>query len=110
MSNKDEFLVGLFTNANLIEILKDTEAVPGLKDHTNLFTQLMDYMLSLFDIHKSNTTLYTQAFAVATNILEEQRQGAVVRNEYNKAMAYSLKNNIFEYSAEADIQEMRKNC
>ena len=110
VSNKDEFLVGLFTNANLIEILKDTEAVPGLKDHTNLFTQLMDYMLSLFDIHKSNTTLYTQAFAVATNILEEQRQGAVVRNEYNKAMAYSLKNNIFEYSAEADIQEMRKNC
>jgi hypothetical protein len=114
LNNIDEFLVGIFTDSDFIRALQEVEAVQGLKEHKNLMEQILDMILGKLGIFKSNSTLYSQAFATATNVLEGQRQQAItasaLQKEYDKAMAFSLKNDIFEIPTEEELQEMRKNC
>jgi hypothetical protein len=70
MYNEDEFFVALFTNGTLIKKLQELPAMDGRK-YDNLLQQIMDFLLNAMNINKENPTLYTEAFAAATNILNE---------------------------------------
>lgn len=69
----DEFIVALFTDAAFIRKMLELPAMPSEKSYNNLFEQIFDYFLSLFGL-RENDSLYGQAYAVATNILEDARQ------------------------------------
>ena len=70
--NLDEFFVALFTDAELISQLQRIESTKPTT-FKNLLQEILDYILSLFGI-TSGTTLYEDAFAVATNILERSSE------------------------------------
>lgn len=67
----DEFFVGIFTNANFIKKLKSVEATNSVK-YDNLFQEIIDYILDLLKLSKESS-LYDEAFAVATNVLDYER-------------------------------------
>lgn len=79
LANIDEFFVGLFTDAPFIQKLKTVPAVDGVK-YTNLFQELIDYILDLLKLNKESS-LYDQAFGVATHVLEYQREMQAVYSE-----------------------------
>jgi hypothetical protein len=75
----DEFFVGLFTDAPFIQKLKTVPAVDGVK-YQNLFQELIDYILDLLKLDKASS-LYDQAFGVATHVLEYQKEMQAVYSE-----------------------------
>lgn len=66
----DEFFVALFTDANFIKQLSELEPI-DVKKYSNLFQEIIDTILNLLNINKGSS-IYDQAFAVATNILQEE--------------------------------------
>ena len=72
LMNMDEFFVGLFTNAKFIKDLSAIEATDTFK-YKNLFEEIIDQILNLLNINKGSS-LYDQSVAVATNILDYQRE------------------------------------
>ena len=66
----DEFIVALFTDGQFIKTLKNIPASEPTK-FANRFQELFNFLLSLFGI-KQSSSLYSEAFAVASNIIEEQ--------------------------------------
>jgi hypothetical protein len=80
--NADEFLVALFTDGEFINQLLKIPATGG-KKYLNLFEEVFDYILGLFKINKDDS-LYTNAFAVATNISDEFKQSTEAANDYNQ--------------------------
>jgi hypothetical protein len=75
LTNVDEFIVALFTDARLINQLKNIEASKNMSKYKNLFEEIFDYILSLVNIGRTNS-LYEQALSVASNVIEDQKQGA----------------------------------
>lgn len=69
LRNTDEFIAGLFTDAAFIDALQKVDSSQPTT-FRNLLQEIFDYILSLFGI-KSTNSIYKDAFAVATNILEE---------------------------------------
>jgi hypothetical protein len=67
LSNTDEFLVALFTDSKFINSLENVPPVSG--KFRNFFEEVFDWFLKLLRINKPE--FYEQAFAVATNILED---------------------------------------
>lgn len=67
LSNTDEFLVALFTDSKFISSLENVPAVEG--KFKNFFQEVFDWFLKLLRLNKPE--FYEQAFAVATNILED---------------------------------------
>jgi hypothetical protein len=72
MADEYEFLVALFTNAQFIKDLQNIPPLSGIKEYKNLFEEIFDYLLKVLGITKESN-LYTQAFSIATNILENER-------------------------------------
>lgn len=70
LTNEKEFLVALFTDAKLINKLKEIPASEPTK-YKNKLEEIYNFILSLFKI-KENSSIYSEAFAVASNIIEEQ--------------------------------------
>ena len=69
LTDIDEFLTGIFTNA---EFIKKLQALPATgKKYVNAWEQLLDYILGLFKINKG-TTLYDEAFALATQAIDSE--------------------------------------
>lgn len=68
----DEFLVALFSNSNLIKSLEGLES-PIKNEYKNLLANIFDLLLKLLKINKKSS-LYETAFAVATNIIDNQFQ------------------------------------
>lgn len=66
----DEFFVHLFTDAQFIEKLQSIEST-DIKKYDNLFEEIMDYLLSILGFI-STDNLYSQAMAVASNILQHE--------------------------------------
>ena len=64
----DEFFVALFTDSKFIKELENLAPI-DIKNYNNMFEEIFDYILKLLNITKNNS-LYSQAFSVATNILE----------------------------------------
>jgi hypothetical protein len=68
LKNADEFLVALFTNSEFILKLSNVPATNKV-EYTNLMQEIFDFLLKILNI-KTNNTLYKEAFAVATHIIE----------------------------------------
>lgn len=84
MSNLDEFMTGIFTDAKFIAQLKNIPAIES--KFKNLWEELLSFINSLFDI-KKESSLYDQAFSVATNIFEEVKQA---KEEYESTPTDTL--------------------
>ena len=65
----DEFFVALFTDSKFIKELENLAPI-DIKNYNNMFEEIFDYILKLLNITK-NSSLYSQAFSVASNILED---------------------------------------
>jgi hypothetical protein len=72
VKNLEEFIVALFTDAKFISVLKEIPASEPTK-FNNKMEEIFNFLLSLFKINKNNS-IYSEAFAVATNIIEDQKK------------------------------------
>ncbi len=90
LTDRHEFLVALFTDPKLINELKNIESSKNTKQYTNLFQELFDFLLSLVGIGKTSS-LYEQAFAVATHVISESTDSA-------NSMADSIANESIVFS------------
>jgi hypothetical protein len=63
--------------------MRELQKVPAIemKKYNNFLEEVLDHLLSYLGF-KKGTSLYEQAFAVATNILEESREFSKIANEY----------------------------
>jgi hypothetical protein len=68
----DEFFVALFTDAKFIKQLSELAPI-DVKKYSNLLQEIVDHILNLLNIKKGDS-VYDQAFAVATNILQEESE------------------------------------
>ena len=84
MSDADEFMVALFTDSEFMKTLSNIPPMSGIKEYKNLLQEIFDYFLSLINITKSDPTLYSQAFAVATNVLEDFKQESEMNEVFNE--------------------------
>lgn len=84
LSDRHEFLVALFTDPKLVNALKDVESSKNTKQYTNLFKEIFDLILSIVGIGRTSS-LYEQAFAVATHVVSEA-------SESREALAESVNN------------------
>jgi hypothetical protein len=91
----DEFFVGLFTDGQLIKALENIEAV-NTPSYKNLFEEIFDIILKILNF-KSTDNLYTQAFSIATNIIDVDR---IEKEEQEFRMQAELERDAFE----ADMQ------
>ena len=65
--NLDEFITGIFTNSEFINKLKNLDPIDV--NHTSLWEDILNTIMSLFGI-KKGTTLYEQAFNVGSEIIQ----------------------------------------
>ena len=72
LNDIDEFMVGIFTNPAFIARLKKLPPIDSR--HRNLFEQIWDSLLSLMGF-KKGTTLYDQALAAGTTVLNDFKAG-----------------------------------
>jgi len=96
----DEFFVHLFTDGQFIHKLQSIEPT-DIGKYTNLFEELMDYLLSILGF-VSTDNLYSQAMAVASNILEQEyntQQSIMQENDYYD----SLEEPLFSISDTSDV-------
>jgi hypothetical protein len=110
LKNKYEFVAELFTSANFISKLKEVPAINN-KQYKNFFQEFFDKVLQLLGINK-NTSLYHQAFALSTNIIESQAlkteleiQALQLEDRYN-----SIEIPIFDVYTNEQVQELIKKC
>jgi hypothetical protein len=96
LSNKDEFMTAIFTNASFVMHLQN---VPSLnkKKYKNLFEELFDKILGLLRITKSSP-FYEEAFSTATNIIENFRQSAIEQENYEEYLKSSAYEENYLYS------------
>ena len=71
LENIDEFLVGIFTDSKFIKELQKLPAIET-KKYKNYLEEFLDHVLTYLGF-KKGTSLYEQAFDIATNVLEEQK-------------------------------------
>lgn len=90
LTDMDEFMVALFTNSAFVKQLKTLAPVGGIKKYDNFFEQVMDWILGILKIGRTNS-LYEQAVAVASNVMEEGREQVSALNEsiVAEGVAYS---------------------
>ena len=118
LSTIDEFITGIFTNSKFINLLKEVEPVSDVKEYKNLFQEVMDSILKLFNIFESNKTLYTQAFAAATNVLQTQMDSTIEANaildtrsyEFSKSFGSLIESEIFKRASDFELEEMKNRC
>ena len=72
LSNNDEFITGLFTSSEFIKQLQGVSATN--EQFKNLWEEILDYILRLFNVDKTNTSLYSQSVALASQIMEQGYQ------------------------------------
>ena len=84
----DEFFVALFTDSKFIKELENLAPI-DIKNYNNMFEEIFDYILKLLNITK-NSSLYSQAFSVASNILEDTNN----------------QTNMIDTSVKEDVQEL----
>ena len=80
MNDIDEFMVAIFTDSKFVTELSNIPPMSGAVKFKNMFEEVMDFLLSLIGINKSNPSLYEQSFSTATNILENFRN----RNDFSE--------------------------
>jgi len=82
----DEFFVALFTDAKFITQLKEL-APADVKNYKNLFEEIIDAILNALGLNKGSSA-YNQAFAIASNILQEESEQQESIRAYNESASY----------------------
>jgi hypothetical protein len=82
----DEFFVALFTDAKFITQLKEL-APADVKNYKNLFEEIIDAILNALGLNKGSSA-YNQAFAIASNILQEESEQQESMRTYNELTSY----------------------
>jgi len=82
----DEFFVALFTDAKFITQLKEL-APADVKNYKNLFEEIIDAILNVLGLNKGSSA-YNQAFAIASNILQEESEQQESIRSYNELTSY----------------------
>ena len=111
MKTDSDFYI-ILKKPNYINAVKDLDPIAAKTDK-NLFQEIFDHILSLLNITESNN-LYEQAFATATNLLEEQRilteNTALERDQYEQMMQDVFKNDIFVEMTDSELEDLIKKC
>lgn len=76
LSDIDEFITHLFTDQAFAEELMKLKPINSNR-YTNLFQEILDYLINTLGIKSENKTLYNQAFTVASNIFDVE----VIKNQ-----------------------------
>lgn len=101
----DEFFVALFTDAKFIKQLSELAPI-DVKNYSNLLEEIIDTILNLLKINKGDS-VYAQAFAVASNILQEE-------SDYVNALDMSIQEEmnlgINKYEGVPDIPRTSTDC
>lgn len=108
MSNKEEFIVGVFTDGKFIQKLQSIPASKNI-EFNNFWEELLDYFLSLFKITKGNS-LYEQAFAVATEVIEQNEANDPYGNILTNLDEISIEDYTFDEMSFDEAGEEYKNC
>ena len=82
----DEFFVALFTDAKFITQLKEL-APADVKNYKNLFEEIIDAILNALGLNKGSSA-YNQAFAIASNILQEESEQQESIRAYNESASF----------------------
>jgi hypothetical protein len=69
----EEFAVALFTDEEFINKIKELPSDNPTK-YVNLFENILNTLLKVFNITDSKSTLYTDAFAIVSNIINIQKE------------------------------------
>jgi hypothetical protein len=101
----DEFFVALFTNGAFITKLSNTPPIDA-KEFNNLLEEIFAYILGVLDL-KPGTTLYSQAFAVATNILEETSQDMQLMRASEEAFRTYMESQEYQEYLEGENEAAR---
>lgn len=102
-SNLNEFIVGLFTDTNFMNRIKEIAPSNEVGKYKNVFQELFNKILEFLGI-KSNSTAYEQAFSIASNIINDNYNYISTMNEFYQGDAYTKEeleklNNTFAVSA-----------
>ena len=73
LTNIKEFAVALFTDEDFINKIKTLPSDNPTK-YINLFEEILNHILKLLNLTDDKSTLYTDAFAVVTNIINAQKK------------------------------------
>lgn len=87
----DKFFVAIFTDSAFIKKLQSLEAI-NVQKYPNLFEEIIDYLLSILGF-VSTDNLYSQAMAVASNIIQHEydtQQYIIMENEYYDSLQEPL--------------------
>lgn len=79
LKNPREFMAELFSNQSFIRILESMPAIG--RQYKNLWTEIFDYILKTLGITRKNKTLYENAFALGTQILEADSKGRAISKD-----------------------------
>jgi len=101
LTNLDEFIVGLFTSSTLMKQLEKVEALNG-KKYKNLFEEIFAYLLNILKLDKRNS-LYSQAFALSTQIIDSAKLRKENNLSYNNDMFESLQPPVNESNPSEEI-------
>lgn len=80
----DEFMVGIFTDANFIKQLKDIPPFKGKNKYKNFFEEVFNTILNALGI-KTTDNVYEEAFSIASNIIEDARESSLANELYNQS-------------------------
>jgi predicted kinase len=103
--NIDEFFVALFTNGPFIQKLESLPPINS-EEFNNLFEEIFSYILDVLGFEKG-TTLYSQAFAVASNIMQDTKQSVEAFNSSEAAYREYMQSEEYqrELAAEAEVSK-----
>lgn len=112
LTDLDEFIVGIFSDSKLIKAMINLP--PINKTKKSVFQEVIDYILSLFNINQ-NDNLYTEAFNAATEVLKGSLEvsefmapePSLEEPEYIKSEYYKIP--IPEYEPEYTIRYQKAN-
>jgi hypothetical protein len=103
--NIDEFFVALFTNGPFIQKLESLPPINS-EEFNNLFEEIFSYILDVLGFEKG-TTLYSQAFAVASNIMQDTKQSVEAFNSSEAAYREYMQSEEYQrdLAAEAEVSK-----
>ena len=103
--NIDEFFVALFTNGPFIQKLESLPPINS-EEFNNLFEEIFSYILDILGFEKG-TNLYSQAFAVASNIMQDTKQSVEAFNSSEAAYREYMQSEEYQrdLAAEAEVSK-----
>lgn len=69
LTDLDEFMAGIFTDAGFIQHLKTLPPTKSIKEYKNLFEEILDLFRRLFKLE--DTSALTQALSIASHVLSD---------------------------------------